>query len=177
MYLLAHTGITLGAAYAVDKSVRSPLLKVDYRFILLGALLPDLIDKPLGRVIFPMELANGRIFAHTLLFLLLVTLVGIAVYRIKGQQWGLCLAFGVLMHFLLDSMWLSPATLFWPLLSLQFPKSPAEFQVVFFSWLRNMLTSAQSYLAELAGIAFFMFLAVKAVVQKKVGAFFRYGTL
>ena len=111
MYLLAHTGITLGAAYAVEKTVRSPLLSVDYRFILPGAVLPDLIDKPLGRVIFAREPGNGRIFAHTLLFLLLVTLAGAAVYRLKGQQWGLCLAFGVLMHFILDSLWLSPVTL------------------------------------------------------------------
>ena len=177
MYLLAHTGIALGAAYAVDKSVRSPLLKVDYRFILLGALLPDLIDKPLGRVIFAQELGNGRIFAHTLLFLLLVTLVGIVVYRLKGQQWGLCLAFGVLMHFLLDSMCLDPVTLFWPFLSPQFPKSAAEFSVVFYSWLHNMLTTLQSLVAEIAGAGILLFFAARAVLQKKVGAFFLYGTL
>jgi inner membrane protein len=177
MYMLAHTGITLGVGYAVDKSVRSPLLRVDYRFILLGALLPDLIDKPLGRVIFAQELANGRIFAHTLLFMLLVTLVGIVVYRLKGQQGGLCLAFGVLMHFLLDSIWLNPVTLFWPFLSPEFPKSPAEFSVVFFSWLYTTLTTLQYLMAEIAGGCILLFLAARAILQNKVGAFFRYGTL
>jgi len=178
MYLLAHSGITLGAAYAVEKSVRSPALKVDYRFVLLGALLPDMIDKPLGHLIFPQVLAGGRTFAHTLLFLLLVTLAGIIIYRIKAQQWGLCLAFGVLMHCILDSMWLDPVTLFWPLLSLSFPKrAEMDFFAVLNMWLRNLLTSAPVFIPEIAGGVILIFFAVRAVMQKKVCAFIRDGTL
>jgi hypothetical protein len=36
----------------------------DIRLLILGSLLPDLIDKPLGHIILPEN--NGRIFAHTL---------------------------------------------------------------------------------------------------------------
>jgi len=178
VFLLAHSGITLGAAYAVDKSVRSPALKVDYRFVLLGALLPDIIDKPLGHLFFPQALASGHTFAHTLLFLLLVTLIGIIVYRIKAQQWGRCLAFGVLMHFILDSLWLDPVTLFWPLLSPSFPRhEELDFFAVLNRWLRNLLTSATVFIPEIAGAVILAFFAVRAVAHKKERAFILDGAL
>jgi len=44
-FLLGHLGIGLGLAWLL--SWRSPM-RIDYRLVLFGALLPDLIDKPLG---------------------------------------------------------------------------------------------------------------------------------
>jgi len=34
MYLLAHAGITLGAARVVEEAVNRPSIRLDYRFIL-----------------------------------------------------------------------------------------------------------------------------------------------
>jgi len=44
--------------------------KINYLFVALGAILPDLIDKPIGRILLGESVANGRLFGHTLLFVL-----------------------------------------------------------------------------------------------------------
>ena len=51
-------------------SLASPKKHLDYRFLLIGSLLPDLIDKPIGGIFFYQTFQNGRIFAHTLCFTL-----------------------------------------------------------------------------------------------------------
>ena len=91
----------------------------DRRLVLfagIGSILPDLIDKPLGHIILKGSLDYGRIYAHSVLFLLALVLVGITYQRWKGSWIILVLALGVLSHLLLDSMWELPVTLFYPLL-------------------------------------------------------------
>ena len=58
---------------------------LDIRLLLLGSLLPNIIDKPLGQIIFRESLSNGRIFTHTFLFLILITTAGYYLYR-KRQK-------------------------------------------------------------------------------------------
>jgi len=59
-----------------------------YSFILIGALLPDLIDKPIGKIMLAESLSNGRLFAHSFLFiffLLFGLIANCSTYtRIKG---------------------------------------------------------------------------------------------
>src|SRR2546427_13262639 len=62
MFLLGHLGIGLGLAWLL--STRSSV-RIDYRLVLLGSILPDLIDKPRA---FLLSL-EGRLWAHTFLFL------------------------------------------------------------------------------------------------------------
>src|SRR5438552_19188056 len=62
MFLLGHLGIGLGLAWLL--SSRSSV-RIDFRLILLGSILPDLIDKPLAFVLS----LEGRLWAHTFLFL------------------------------------------------------------------------------------------------------------
>ena len=71
MLLFAHLGLTLARARLIRGA--------DLAFVLLGSMLPDIIDKPLGTILFGTP-AMGRIFAHTLLFLLL--LAAVAIYFI-----------------------------------------------------------------------------------------------
>ncbi len=151
MLLFGHAGITLGivAILANVPAVRSglralsasnpraprsisvkpffagfrPLLDlIDVRYLILGSLLPDIIDKPLGHLIFRESLSNGRIFAHTLLFTVLLGFAGAVFYRKNRCSWFLILAVGTFSHLLLDRMWRAPATLFWPFLGLNFAK-------------------------------------------------------
>ena len=72
-------------------------------FVLLGSMLPDIIDKPLGELRFGTP-AMGRTIAHTLLFLLLL---GMAAYYLSDLRLA-SLAGGVMAHLLLDFMWDSP---------------------------------------------------------------------
>lgn len=103
MLLFAHVGLTL----FLGRRLRN----VDLVFLALGSMLPDIIDKPLGIVIFG-SAGMGRTFAHTALFLCMVA--AMALYLKEMRSASLCL--GVLTHLVLDSMWASPAILFWPLL-------------------------------------------------------------
>jgi hypothetical protein len=68
MFIFGHIGITLGIAFIIFQFV---LPRIGIR---LGAILPDLIDKPIGRILLGESVANGRLFGHTLLFILLLKL-------------------------------------------------------------------------------------------------------
>lgn len=102
MLFFAHVGLALLLA--------RPFKRVDLPFLAIGSVLPDIIDKPLGTILF----GTSRIFGHTLLFLLLLAVL--AIYLRDMRIASLC--GGVFIHLGLDSMWASPATLLWPLLGL-----------------------------------------------------------
>jgi hypothetical protein len=78
MFIFGHIGITLGIAFIIFQFVLPRigirLKKINYLFVALGAILPDLIDKPIGRILLGESVANGRLFGHTLLFILLLKL-------------------------------------------------------------------------------------------------------
>ncbi len=194
MFLLAHAGITLGAAYALEKTANcrpvnnrpaggpadSPVapapLRVDYRFILLGALLPDLVDKPLGHILLPGVLANGRTFLHTLLFLVITILAALIVYRQKRAVWGFYIAFGVLMHLIMDAIWCDPVTFFWPLYG-AFQKYPGISERILEKWIRTLLDEPCVYISEATGLLILLFFTTRLILQRKVRAFILRGYL
>src|SRR5206468_6608144 len=91
MFLLGHLGIGLGLAWLL--SWKSPA-RIDYRFVLLGAILPDLIDKPLAYV----TGLDSRLWAHTFLFLFAILALSF-VPALRGLR---LVGFGVATHLLLD---------------------------------------------------------------------------
>ena len=113
MLLMCHLfiGVIIGLlAFRFLKDRRVVILTV------IGSMLPDLIDKPLGHIILNGSVDFGRIYAHSGLFFLAIIAVGI-VYRQRTGSWVLMgLAAGVLSHLVLDSMWEMPVTLFYPFL-------------------------------------------------------------
>lgn len=123
MLLFGHIGITLGVFFGLTLFIPQ-LMIVDPTYLIIGAILPDLIDKTLGRVIFPSIIANGRIIAHTLLFSLTLLLTGLYLYYRTGDTSALSLALGSIFHLMEDKMWKSPRTLFWPLKGWRFRKNP-----------------------------------------------------
>ena len=84
-------------------------------FTAIGGILPDLIDKPLGYIIFGDSIGSGRIFFHGFWIMLLLLAAGIAFYLVKRNPLVLSLGVGVLIHQLADSMWEHPVNWFWPL--------------------------------------------------------------
>ncbi|HEY33214.1 MAG TPA: metal-dependent hydrolase [Dehalococcoidia bacterium] len=99
--------------------------QLDIRLLLVGSLLPDIIDKPLGQVFLRETLSNGRIFFHTLLFTIIMALGGLFLRYRTGKTWLLALSMGTFAHLILDEMWqqeLLP-TLLWPLYGLEFPRA------------------------------------------------------
>lgn len=84
--------------------------------VALGAILPDIIDKPLGHIVLRETLDYGRIYGHTLLFLGVIVVLGLAYRRTRPGPLLLGLALGVASHLVLDSMWADPTTLLWPMM-------------------------------------------------------------
>ncbi len=144
---------------------------IDTRLLLIAALLPDIIDKPLGLLLLRETLNSGRIFGHTLLFLLLIAALGLYLHRQRNRTWLLVLSFGILMHLILDQIWLAPETLFWPFSGSGFEESDST------DWLSGILhtlvTNPRVYIAEVVGaaiIAWFLLLH-----RKNIYALIRYG--
>lgn len=105
MLLFGHIGITLGIAWLIESKLK---VRMNYGLIILGSLLPDIIDKPLGMLLLPLN--SGRIFGHTLLFIFVLLLIGLKYRKF------LFLSFASFLHLIEDEMWNVPETLFWPLL-------------------------------------------------------------
>jgi len=185
MLLFGHAGVTLGVAAVLAGGVNRRKEKtdwfvalskyVDIRWLLVGLLLLDIIDKPVGQYLFRDTFNNGRIFSHTLLFLVVIAAPGLYLWKSRRRTWLLALAAGTFTHLLLDGMWSIPATLFWPLMGFSFPKIDLE------NWVGGIfhaLTHDPSiYIPEIIGLAVALWFAVDIIKRKKVLAFIKYGRI
>jgi hypothetical protein len=149
--------------------------RVDYRLVLLGSLLPDIIDKPLDGVLLAGVYGSGRIFGHTLVFSLILVLWGIFRYTRSGKAGALSLSFGTLMHLLTDEMWEVPRTLFWPLLGWSFEKGDVGHWVS--GWLHNLLTNPEVYIPEILGAIVIAELVWRLLRKKKLSSFLCTGSI
>lgn len=113
--ILGHAGISLGAAQLLERVVLKGRRGLDFRFLLVGSLLPDMIDKPVALFLFEDVFRSGRIMGHTLLFSLVLLGMGLWRYR-RGSAFLLSIGVGSLLHLVLDEMWRQPAVLWWPVL-------------------------------------------------------------
>ena len=82
----------------------------------IGAVLPDLIDKPIGYILFPTTIGDGRIYAHTLLAAILILVLGLVIYKIIKDPGVLAVGVGILSHQILDLMWRQPLNWYFPVL-------------------------------------------------------------
>lgn len=187
MLVLGHAGITLGAATLVAGAVKTNLSSqtskvswftslgsyIDIRLLLIGSLLPDIIDKPVGQFFFRETFGNGRIFSHTLLFLVIIAVVGSFLYKSRRKVWLLILASGTFMHLILDEMWSAPRTLFWPFLGFTFER------VDLTNWASNifhaLISNPEVYIPEAVGLVILLWFALALLCRKRLGVFIKYG--
>jgi membrane-bound metal-dependent hydrolase YbcI (DUF457 family) len=141
---------------------------LDYRFLILGSILPDLVDKPLGLFILREELSNGRIFAHSLLFVVLLLLAALAWRRSAGPALSL-LALGSAAHLALDRLWMDPNTLLWPLLRWRPERQDVS------DWPEQMLeqlfTDPYVYVSEVVGAALVAALLASLLARRGLRGF------
>jgi len=172
---LSHPDCATGCADNNLSWFNSLTRRIDYRLILVGALLPDIIDKPLGMLLLRDSLSSGRIFCHTLLFLVILSLAAIYFYRSLGTTWLLALSFGTFIHLILDGMWLMPRTLFWPIYGWAFERIDVS------HWFQDMVYALQTdpavYIPELIGFAILAGFAVILLRRKRLHAFITEGTI
>ncbi len=118
MFVLAHlvAGLILGlVAWRLSGDRRAVAVGA------FGAVLPDLIDKPLGHIFLKETVDYGRIYFHGLAILTILLLLGIVLWYYRGTILGIVLAAGVFSHQIMDGMWQSPVAWYWPFLG-QYPK-------------------------------------------------------
>ncbi|PSG98076.1 hypothetical protein BRD56_02130 [Thermoplasmatales archaeon SW_10_69_26] len=141
MFVLGHLGFTLIGARLLAPALRRGA-SFPVGFLLVGALLPDLVDKPLGHVILPWD--NGRLWAHTLLFTVLLAALawGTASRRLGATS------LGVGFHQLLDQIpWQDPGAWLWPLGSF-----PREVSAGVPDWWAALLTDPYLWTTETIGL-------------------------
>ena len=136
MYALGELGIGLGLAWLVSYRNRAA---VDFRLVLLGSILPDLIDKPLAAVLH----LSGRMWAHSLLFLAAILLLSL-VPILRGLRW---VGFGDAVHLLVDLIWQEPMVALWPLLGVAFPAGEQSVG----GYLQILLTDRYVQFGEIVG--------------------------
>lgn len=133
MILFGHLGLTFIAGQGIVKAInykKGSSIKIDYRILFLGSILPDLIDKTIVFFNSNGVFKSGRLIAHTFLFTLVLFIIGMIVFKLKKRNWMLVLALGTFIHLLLDSMWNYMDILFWPVYSFPFSQKNLNFSEI-----------------------------------------------
>lgn len=145
-----HAGATIAIARYTFRDDR-----MDLRMLLLGALLPDLVDTPIGLVFYE-QLGSVRLVTHGLILAAVVMVaVVLSTRRGRPRKTWMPLAIGLLFHLLFDAIWLDPETLWWPLLGWGF--SPAGPETVS-SYVGAVLSDWRVWLGEVAGLVYLAYL-------------------
>lgn len=123
--------------------------RIDYRMILIGAVLPDIVDGLLGLFLF--DGPAGRWIAHSVLAAIVVTVVIILVFKGDLRQSLFGLGVGWLLHLVADGMWQAPQTFLWPAFGGEFSRTPREP----YSWdlFLDPIAHLTTWGAELVGLA------------------------
>ncbi|AAM07786.1 hypothetical protein [Methanosarcina acetivorans] len=111
MLLFGHHGITRGIFVGLGVIIPSLKSAIDLRYLALGALLPDLIDKPIGKVIFASTFSNGLMIGYTLLFSCHLVLAGIYLYQKRRDPRVFAPVFSSFFHIQEDHVW-TPSSFF-----------------------------------------------------------------
>ncbi len=146
---------------------------IDLRLLIIGSMLPDIIDKPLGHLLFRETISNGRIFCHTALFLIMFSSPGLFIYRRSRHTGLLVLAFGILVHLILDQMWSDYHMLAWSILGIHFEMNDIS------SWISDMLNALfkepQTYIPEIIGIIIIGLFVYWLISKRQLFCFVRTG--
>jgi membrane-bound metal-dependent hydrolase YbcI (DUF457 family) len=193
MFLFGHAGITAALARAGDAifpentdkgagfrsgisrimgKLRNRHGKIDYRMVIIGSLLPDIIDKSTFLLAGAGNgTLSGRDFAHSLLFSVLLFAGGLFLLRYR-KPWLLLLSLGNFVHLLLDRIWDMPDTLFWPFLGPLEGRPSAN-------WLserwHDLLTKPTIYVPEIIGIIILLYFTYRIIRKKGITGFLKTG--
>ncbi|MCL1593768.1 MAG: metal-dependent hydrolase [Actinomycetia bacterium] len=128
---------------------------MDLRFLALGALLPDLLDTPVGAIGWSI-FATVRLWGHSFLFgTTVMVLVLLITRRGPARKRWMLLATGSLLHLGLDAMWNQPETLWWPFLGTVFSSTGFA---TFGAYAVNILADPLVWVGEAVGAAYLILL-------------------
>jgi hypothetical protein len=134
-------------------------------FVAIGSVLPDVVDKPLGYIIFGSTLDNGKIFFHGLIIVILFFITGLIVWKLFKSHSFIFIAVGIFLHQLVDMMWRQPVAWYYPLLGPYQAKAPTDY---FLDALIAELTSVNEWIFVVALLAIAYLLYRNKKEQKEV---------
>ncbi|MXX45910.1 MAG: hypothetical protein F4Z41_06855 [Acidimicrobiia bacterium] len=99
--------------------------EADLRWLMLGALAPDVLDLPIGVLVY----SSSEVFAHSLAAVMVVGTVVLVSTDRRGRARRnlMVMTAGWLIHLLADGIWLEPVVLWWPLAGWSFPAEATPF--------------------------------------------------
>ena len=102
--------------------------KVDVRFLLAGAIFPDLVDMPVGTLLLETRFATGELWFHSLTLATVYMAIVLSTTR-RGRRRRAFMAFGVgwLFHLLLDAMWVNEVVFGWPFFGWEIPPGESPY--------------------------------------------------
>ena len=156
MNVFGHVGLTLAVAYSLDRVLRERRARreivrdagvlaaaetptrphldtgdtphsLDYRLVIIGSLLPDIIDKPLG-IWVALDLVNHslRSIGHSVIIHIIPLVIALIAIGSGRAQSLLVLAASSAGHLVLDQLWRDPETILWPVLGWAWQEGPAS---------------------------------------------------
>jgi hypothetical protein len=129
--------------------------RVDIRYLLVGAILPDLIDLPVGTWILAERYSTGELWAHSLLApSIYMAIVLLTTRRGRRRRALMALGVGWLFHLLIDGMWLDSEVFLWPFFG-AIPPGEAPFWPL--AWERA-LSDPWRWVLEGVGLAYLVWL-------------------
>lgn len=162
MLLFAHLGLTIGIVYLLARIMGVRFSQRMLAITAVGAFLPDIIDKPIGQILFYDYFSNNRIFAHTLIFLAVLGIFSYYLYY-KGYKWAPILSVASAAHLLLDGMWNNATTLLWPAYGTSFERMDLS------NWasdnINSLLHNPYTYVPEILGLAILVVAVTKLSIN------------
>jgi hypothetical protein len=160
MLVFGHIATATLVCYGADR-------KVDLRLVVLFTLLADIIDKPLGLIVFRESINNGRVWFHSLLVNLALSVV-ILVWRRSTV-----LVLALWLHQACDRMWMRPWVALWPFTGV-FGYRARPFS----DWIYGLL-SPYNVISDVIGLVVLLFLAWRYELFRadRLAALFRNGHL
>ena len=159
-----------GTAWIVRKARRGDALtsrllrgRIDYRAVAFGALLPDLVDKPLIWFSLRDSDFGGHHAGHSLLFSLALLALGLAAAA-RGDNRALLIAFGAVTHVAYDSLTHVPWSLLYPFVELDVPHN-------------GILLRAANIAGEAVVLFALVFLLGRPWARERMSQFIREGRL
>lgn len=102
MLVFGHVATATALCHGLDR-------KADLRWVVFFTLVADIVDKPLGLIVFRETINNGRVWFHSLAVNLLVSLL-LVLLRKPGVY-----VLALWLHQFCDLMWTRPWVALWPL--------------------------------------------------------------
>ena len=174
MGAVSNTTILSGTGEPGRLPLHNRLKSVDYRFILVGALLPDIIDKSVWLFSASSFQWRGRGYSHTFLFLLILFTAGLAISSRRGKPLLLYIAAGDFFHLVFDQMWKLPTSLWWPLFG---PIGREEVGGWFYDLWEGLISNPSVFIPEISGLLISLYFLIRLLKRRQIIYFLKTGDI